>query len=125
MFEGIFGLVVLGIVILVIVGIILWIVGIYNRFFALKNSSEATLGQIRVAMKKRLDDILDMCLDRIIVKGDTIEQCLESYPEQAGALEPLLRAALSTVEASSHIEPRPEFRRLAKHRLISAPQRTH
>jgi hypothetical protein len=71
-------------------------------------------------MKKKFDDILDICLDRIMVKGDTIEQCLESYPEQAADLEPLLRAALSAVKASSHIEPRPEFRRLAKHRLLSA-----
>lgn len=71
-------------------------------------------------MKKSFDDILDICLDRIMVKGDTIEQCLESYPEQATELEPLLRSALSTVKASSHIEPNPEFQRLAKHRLISA-----
>ena len=71
-------------------------------------------------MKKNFDDILDICLDRIMVKGDTIEQCLGSYPEQAADLEPLLRAALSAVKASSHIEPRPEFQRLAKHRLLSA-----
>jgi len=32
-------------------------VSIYNRFFTLKNSAEATLGQVRVAMKKRLDMI--------------------------------------------------------------------
>ncbi len=46
-----------GLVLLVIIVLILWFVGIYNRFFSLKNSSEATLGQIRVAMKKRLDMI--------------------------------------------------------------------
>jgi Domain of unknown function (DUF5667) len=71
-------------------------------------------------MKKNFDDILDICLDRIMVKGDTIEQCLESYPEQAAELDPLLRAALSTVKASSTIEPRPEFQRIGKHRLLSA-----
>ncbi len=71
-------------------------------------------------MKKNFDDILDICLDRIMVKGDTIEQCLASYPEQAAELEPLLRAALSAVKASSRIESRPEFQRLAKHRLLSA-----
>ncbi len=69
-------------------------------------------------MKKNFDDMLDICLDRI-VRGDTIEQCLESYPEQAAELEPLLRAALATVRASSSIEPRPEFQRLAKHQLLS------
>jgi hypothetical protein len=70
-------------------------------------------------MKKGFNDILDACLDRITRKGDSIEQCLESYPEQAGELEPILRAAISVKEASS-IEPRPEFQRLAKARLLSA-----
>jgi LemA protein len=46
-----------GIILLIIVGFVLYTIGIYNRFFSLKNSSEATLGQIRVAMKKRLDMI--------------------------------------------------------------------
>ena len=53
MIEWIIG----GIVLLVLVVLVLWFVGIYNRFQSLKNSSEATLGQIRVAMKKRLDMI--------------------------------------------------------------------
>ncbi|MBP1928780.1 LemA protein [Methanolinea mesophila] len=46
-----------GIILLIIVVLILYFVSIYNRFYTLKNSSEATLGQIRVAMKKRLDMI--------------------------------------------------------------------
>jgi LemA protein len=45
---------VIAIVLIVIVG---WFISIYNRFMNLKNSGEATLGQIRVAMKKRLDQI--------------------------------------------------------------------
>ena len=69
-------------------------------------------------MNKRFDDILDICLDRIIMKGNSIEQCLQSYPEQAAELEPLLRAALSIKEVSS-IKPRPEFEKAAKHRLLS------
>lgn len=46
-----------GLILLILVGFVLYFIGIYNRFFSLKNSSEATLGQIRVAMKKRLDMI--------------------------------------------------------------------
>jgi len=57
MLEDLIGWIVLGIVVIVIIALILWAAGIYNRFFTLKNSSEATLGQIRVAMKKRLDMI--------------------------------------------------------------------
>ncbi|MDH7593267.1 MAG: LemA family protein [Methanomicrobiales archaeon] len=45
------------VLILVVIGLILYFVGIYNRFFNLKNSAESTLGQIKVAMKKRLDMI--------------------------------------------------------------------
>jgi LemA protein len=41
----------------VVVGLFAYFLSIYNRFFSLKNSAEATLGQIRVAMKKRLDMI--------------------------------------------------------------------
>ena len=57
MFESIIGWIVLAVVAIVIIVLIFWFVGIYNRFYSLKNSSEATLGQIRVAMKKRLDMI--------------------------------------------------------------------
>ena len=71
-------------------------------------------------MKKGLEEILNICLERITVKGDSIEQCLASYPEQATELEPLLRVALSVSKASSYIKPRPEFERVAKHRFLSA-----
>jgi LemA protein len=50
-------LLIIGVIVVVLIILVLWAVGIYNRFYTLKNSSEATLGQIRVAMKKRLDMI--------------------------------------------------------------------
>ncbi len=71
-------------------------------------------------MKKGFEEILNICIERITVKGDSVEQCLESYPEHAAELEPLIRAALSVREASSTIKPRPEFLRVAKYRLLSA-----
>lgn len=71
-------------------------------------------------MKNGFEQILDACLDRIVEKGESIEQCLRAYPEHAAELEPLLRAALSVREASSAVKPRPEFERVAKHRLLSA-----
>jgi len=66
-------------------------------------------------MKKgrELDNILDECLERILFRGETVEQCLESYPEQAGELEPLLRTAAVTREATD-VRPRPEFRERAR-----------
>ena len=45
------------IAVIVVLGIIGYVVSIYNKFYSLKNSAEATIGQIRVAMKKRLDMI--------------------------------------------------------------------
>lgn len=57
MLGDIIGWFVLAVITLVIIGLIFWYIGIYNRFYRLKNSSEATLGQIKVAMKKRLDMI--------------------------------------------------------------------
>jgi len=53
----IISLVLIAVVVLVVIGIVAFAVGIYNRFFSLKNSAEATLGQVKVAMKKRLEMI--------------------------------------------------------------------
>ncbi|HZD43473.1 MAG TPA: LemA family protein [Methanomicrobiales archaeon] len=50
-------IVVIIIIAIIVIGLIILFVGIYNRFFTLKNSAAATLGQIKVAMKKRLDMI--------------------------------------------------------------------
>ena len=74
-------------------------------------------------MKKsrKFNDILDECLEQLLVKGETIEQCLQSYPEQADELEPLLQIALATKKASV-IQPRPEFRDKARYQFRSALQ---
>ena len=71
--------------------------------------------------EKEFDNILDECLERILTGGETIEQCLGSYPEQAAELEPLLQTALLTKKASA-IRPRPEFRERARYQLRSALQ---
>ncbi len=74
-------------------------------------------------MKKdtEFDDILNECLERLLVKGETVEQCLASYPEQAAELKPLLEMALATKKASA-IQPRPEFRARARYQFHSALQ---
>ncbi len=53
----IISLVLIAVVVLIVIGVAAAGVGIYNRFFSLKNSAEATVGQVKVAMKKRLDMI--------------------------------------------------------------------
>ncbi len=76
-------------------------------------------------MKKsrEFDNILDECLERLLAKDKTIEQCLASYPEQAAELKPLLETALATKRASA-IQPRPEFRTRARYQFQSALQAT-
>lgn len=74
-------------------------------------------------MKKsrQFDNILDECLERLLAKGETMEQCLASYPEQAAELKPLLEMALAAKRASA-IQPRPEFRTRARYQFHSALQ---
>jgi LemA protein len=44
--------------ILVVLAVLLvWVASIYNRFVSLRNAADAELGQIKVALKKRLDMI--------------------------------------------------------------------
>jgi hypothetical protein len=67
-------------------------------------------------MAKRFPDILDDCTQRLL-QGDSVEQCLARYPEQAAELEPLLRVAAAARRTSSAVEPRPEFKARARHEV--------
>ena len=73
-------------------------------------------------MKKNreFENIFDGCLERL-ARGETLNQCLESHPEQAEQLEPLLQAAQAARETSA-ILPRPEFRARARYEFHSALQ---
>jgi len=68
---------------------------------------------------REFDNILDECLERLLAKGKTIDQCLQSYPEYADELKPLLKMAMDTKTAIA-IQPRPEFRERARYQLQSA-----
>lgn len=72
-------------------------------------------------MSKEFDNILDECLERLLVKGETIEQCLQSYPEQVANLKPLLQTALAAKQAVA-IQPRAEFKAKARYQFRSALQ---
>lgn len=76
-------------------------------------------------MKKdrKFNNILDECLERLLVRGETLEQCLESYPEQASELEPLLQTAAATRKILA-IKPDPEFRAKARYQLDRALRET-
>ncbi len=65
---------------------------------------------------KQLNTILDECLERILVDGETVARCLERYPEYAAELEPLLQTAVITSQAVD-IQPSPEFKARARFQL--------
>jgi len=66
------------------------------------------------------ENILNECLDRL-ASGETLEQCLQSYPEQAAQLEPLLQMAQAVIKVSA-ILPRAEFKARARYEFHSALQ---
>jgi hypothetical protein len=70
---------------------------------------------------KEFNNILDECLERLLVGGETLEQCLQRYPEQAAELKPLLETALAVKEASV-LKPRAEFKARARYQFSSAFQ---
>jgi len=63
-------------------------------------------------------NIFDECLERILTGGETVEQCLASYPEHIAELEPLLQTALNTKE-TLEIAPRSGFRERARHQILT------
>ncbi len=100
MLEGLIGWIILGVVVLVIIGLILWIIGIYNRFVTLKNSSEATLGQIRVAMKKRLD-MIEQLLGAVKSYAKFEKETLERVTAMRASVATAGPGDLNKVEAES------------------------
>jgi len=70
-------------------------------------------------MARKSQNIFNECLERIL-RGESIESCLRSYPREAAELEPLLRAALGFKWRASSVQPRPEFKARARLRLEGA-----
>jgi len=62
-------------------------------------------------------------MERLLVNGESLEQCLAYYPEQAAELKPLLETALAAREASA-IRPRPDFKARARYQFRSALKET-
>jgi hypothetical protein len=69
-------------------------------------------------MNEKFENILDKCLERITLKGENIEACLNDYPEHAGRLEPLLRMAVSTFSRTHYINARPEQKLKVKNQML-------
>lgn len=90
-----------GILVLILIGLVLYFVGIYNRFYSLKNSSEATLGQIRVAMKKRLD-MIDQLLGAVKSYAKFEKETLEKVTAMRASVATAGAGDLNEIEKESH-----------------------
>jgi len=66
---------------------------------------------------KELANILNDCLERLL-QGETIEQCLQDYPQYAGEIEPLLQTAMAAKKALA-IQPGVEFKARARYQFQS------
>ena len=100
MFEDLIGWIVLGVIALVIIVLVLWVISIYNRFVSLRNSSEATLGQIRVAMKKRLD-MIEQLLGSVKSYAKFEKETLEKVTAMRASVATASPGDLNKVEAES------------------------
>jgi len=67
-------------------------------------------------MAEQFDHVLNECID-LLLRGESLEQCLQRYPEHAARLEPLLRVAQAAHETSSTVEPRPDFKAQSRYQM--------
>ena len=96
----ILSIIILVIVVIVIVILVAWLAGIYNQFYRLKNASEATLGQIRVAMKKRLD-MIEQLLGAVKSYAKFEKETLTKITEMRASVLKGTPAELNNVERDS------------------------
>ncbi len=67
-------------------------------------------------MSQKIEDIFNECLE-CLLKGESIEDCLKAYPEQAPELEPLLKTSSALIQKSAAIQATPEFKARAHSQL--------
>lgn len=96
----IFSIIILAVVILVILALVFWFVGIYNQFYKYRNAADATLGQIRVAMKKRLD-MIEQLLGAVKSYAKFEKETLTKVTELRASVLKGTPAELNTVERES------------------------
>jgi hypothetical protein len=72
-------------------------------------------------MKDSFEDIVSDCIERLLLGGESIEDCLKRYPNQASDLKPILETTLITKRTTA-ITPRPEFKAKARYQFHLAIQ---
>jgi LemA protein len=96
----IFSIIILAIVVIVVLALVLWFVGVYNQFYRYRNAADATLGQIRVAMKKRLD-MIEQLLGAVKSYAKFEKETLTKITEMRASVLKGTPGELNTVERES------------------------
>jgi hypothetical protein len=68
---------------------------------------------------EELDQILQTCLERVLTGGETIDDVLADYPEQADELRPQLEAALWLGGQKRAFDPQPRFVSTSRGQLLT------
>ena len=66
-----------------------------------------------------IEKVFDICLDRVLIEGESIEDCIADYPEYSDELKSLLDVSIKTQNAVSSVEARPDFKARLKYILES------
>ncbi len=70
-------------------------------------------------MNRKLDWVIDECLSRVQTGDETLQDCVQAYPELKDVLEPLLALALRVNETLAPEKPDAQFVRNAKIRILN------
>ena len=70
-------------------------------------------------MNRKLDWVIDECLSRVQTGDETIQDCVQAYPELKDTLEPLLALALRVNVTLAPEKPDAQFVRNAKLRILN------
>ncbi len=107
---GILSIILVAVAVIIIILLVAYLTSIYNRYQRLKNGSLATLGQIRVALKKRLDMISQLV------------ESVQSYAKfEKGTFEKIteMRASVLKADAGAIANIEAESRRILGNILVS------
>jgi len=93
---GAFGLVVLVVLLVIVAGLVMWVVGIYNRLVKLQNRYENAFAQIDVQLKRRYDLIPNL-----------VETAKGYLKHERETLEAVIQARNQAVSASQKAAQKP------------------
>ena len=70
-------------------------------------------------MNRKLDRVIDECLSRVQAGDETVQDCVQAYPELKDVLEPMLALAFRVNETLAPEKPDEQYVRNAKLRILN------